>query len=160
MRKFEVISKEQFTKDVPSGKYSDILLPIRKTKYSAGYDFIAIDDVKLLPGEIKKIPTGIKVILNDDEFLGIYVRSSMGVKYNIRMCNQIGIVDKDYYNNQDNEGHIWVCLQNEGTEEYVIKKGTGFAQGIIMKYLLTDDDECNEVRIGGIGSTDRRDNNE
>jgi len=160
MRKFEVISKEQFIKDVVDGDYQDVLLPARKTKYSAGYDFMAIADVVLMPGEIKKIPTGIKVMLNDDEFLGIYVRSSMGVKYNIRMCNQTGIIDKDYYNNQDNEGHIWVCLQNEGTEEYVIKKGNGFAQGIFMKYLLTDDDECNDVRTGGIGSTDRRDNNE
>lgn len=141
MRKFEVISKEQFTKDVPSGKYSDILLPIRKTKYSAGYDFIAIDDVKLLPGEIKKIPTGIKVILNDDEFLGIYVRSSMGVKYNIRMCNQIGIVDKDYYNNQDNEGHIWVKIQNESDQVVTIKKGESIVQGIFLKYLTTDSDE-------------------
>lgn len=160
MRRFEAISREQFLKDVPDCEYADIVLPVRKTKYSAGYDFMAISDVVLRPGEIKKIPTGIKVMLNDDEFLGIYVRSSLGVKYNIRMCNQTGIVDKDYYNNLDNEGHIWVCLQNEGTNEYVIKKGTGFAQGVFMKYLLTDDDECNGVRTGGIGSTDRRDINE
>lgn len=160
MRKFEVISREQFGKDIKEGKYEDVLLPVRKTKYSAGYDFLAITDVVLSPGEIKKIPTGIKVSLNDDEFLGIYVRSSMGVKYNIRMCNQTGIIDKDYYNNQDNEGHIWVCLQNEGNEEYIIKKGNGFAQGIFMKYLLADNDECNDVRVGGIGSTDRRDKNE
>ena len=29
-----------------------------------------------------------------------------------------------------------------------------------MKYLLTDDDECHDERTGGIGSTDRRENNE
>lgn len=156
MRKFEVISREQFNKDVLSGNYEDILLPIRKTKYSAGYDFLAVDDVVLKPREIKKIPTGIKVSVNDDEYLAIYVRSSLGIKYNIRMCNQTGIIDKDYYNNQDNEGHIWICLENRGEEEYIIKKGTGFAQGIFMKYLLTDDDHVEDVRMGGIGSTDRR----
>lgn len=160
MRKFEVISREQFLKDVPNGIYDDILLPTKKTKYSAGYDFIAVDDITLFPGEVKKIPTGIKVAVNDDEYLAVYVRSSLGIKYNIRMCNQTGIVDKDYYNNQDNEGHIWICLQNQGQEEYVIKKGTGFAQGVFMKYLLTDDDECHDVRMGGIGSTDGRNNNE
>ena len=160
MRKFEVISREQFIKDVPNGDYEDIVLPVRKTKYSAGYDFIAIEDVCLKAGERKKIPTGIKVMVNDDEFLAIYIRSSLGIKYNIRMCNQTGIVDKDYYNNQDNDGHIWICLQNEGTEEYVIKKGTGLAQGVFIKYLVTDDDQANDVRVGGIGSTDRREENE
>ena len=156
MRKFEVISIEQFNKDVSNGNYEDILLPVRKTKYSAGYDFLAIDDIWLEPGEIKKIPTGIKVSVNDDEYLAIYVRSSLGIKYNIRMCNQTGIIDKDYYNNRDNEGHIWICLENRGKKEYIIKKGTGFAQGIFMKYLLTDDDCVEDVRMGGIGSTDRR----
>ena len=43
------------------------------------------------------------------EFLGIYIRSSLGFKYNIRMCNQVGIIDADYYNNKDNEGHIF-CM--------------------------------------------------
>jgi len=155
MRKFEVISREQFDKDISNGKYEDVLLPVRKTKYSAGYDFLAVEDILINPGDVKKIPTGIKVSVNDDEFLAIYVRSSLGIKYNIRMCNQTGIIDKDYYNNMDNEGHIWICLENRGFESYLIKKGTGFAQGVFMKYLLTDDDECDVLRVGGIGSTSR-----
>ena len=154
MRKFEKISKEQFNKDVSNGVYEDVKLPERKTKYSAGYDFISFLDITIKPGEIKKIPTGIKVMLNDNEFLGVFVRSSMGFKYNVRMCNQVGIIDKDFYNNSNNEGHIWVCLQNEGKEDYIIKKGTSFAQGIILNYNITDDDTSFSERTGGLGSTD------
>ena len=159
MRKFEKISFKQFAKDVSEGDYNSILLPVRKTKRSAGYDFISFLDITIKPGEVAKIPTGIKISLEDDEFLGIFVRSSMGFKYNVRMCNQVGIIDSDYYNNIDNEGHIWVKLQNHGDKDYVIKKGDAFAQGIIMKYLFCDDDNSLGDRIGGIGSTDRRDNN-
>ena len=159
MRKFEKISFKQFAKDLSEGDYNSILLPVRKTKRSAGYDFISFLDITIKPGEVAKIPTGIKISLEDDEFLGIFVRSSMGFKYNVRMCNQVGIIDSDYYNNIDNEGHIWIKLQNHGDKDYIIKKGDAFAQGIIMKYLVCDDDNSLGDRIGGIGSTDRRDNN-
>lgn len=160
MRKFEKISFRQFAKDVADGNYDDILLPVRKTKCSAGYDFISFLDIVIKPGEIVKVPTGVKVELNEDEYLSIYVRSSMGFKYNIRMCNQVGIVDADYYNNSSNEGHLWVCLQNEGDKEYVISKGTAFAQGIISKYLICDDDDAVGIRSGGFGSTDGGKENE
>ena len=157
MRKFEKISFRQFAKDVEEGNYDDIVIPNRKSKYSAGYDFISFLDITLKPNEIKKIPTGIKVSLEDGEFLGIYVRSSMGFKYNVRMCNQVGIIDKDFYNNIDNEGHIWICLQNEGDKDYTIKKGDSFAQVIIQKYYITDDDNASDERVGGLGSTNRGD---
>ena len=160
MRKFERISFRQFARDTLDGNYDDIKLPVRKTRYSAGYDFISFKEVVIKSGEIKKIPTGIKVVCEEDEFLAIVVRSSMGFKRNIRMCNQVGIIDKDYYNNLDNEGHIRICLQNEGNEDFIIKKGDSFAQGIFLKYLLTDDDDEMSTRSGGIGSTDRRDSNE
>ena len=86
----------------------------------------------------------------------IVVRSSMGCKYNVRMCNQIGIIDSDYYNNENNEGHIWIALQNEGNKTYIVNRNDSFAQGIILRYLTIDDEEkiINE-RIGGLGSTDK-----
>lgn len=160
MRKFEKISKEIFDRDVSIGNYNDVILPNRKTKNSAGYDFISFLDITLKPGDTMKIPTGIKVCLPDGEFLGIFVRSSMGFKYNVRMCNQVGIIDGDYYNNKDNEGHIWIRLQNEGDKDYVIKKGDSFAQGVIMRYFVTDDDNCSGERIGGLGSTNKGDDND
>ena len=91
--------------------------------------------------------------MNEDEFLALLVRSSMGFKYNIRLCNQVGIVDSDYYNNPDNEGHMFIALKNEGEKIFTINKGDKYAQGIFQKYLLTDDDEATGSRTGGIGST-------
>ena len=154
MRKFEKISEEQFEKDLKEVcEYSDLSLPTRSTKHSAGYDFKSPIEFTLNPGESKKVPTGIKASMNEDEFLAIFVRSSMGFKYNIRLCNQVGIVDSDYYNNPDNEGHIFIKIQNEGTEALTINKGDRFAQGIFMNFLITDDDISFGDRTGGFGST-------
>lgn len=156
MRKFEKISKEQFEKDLKEVcEYSDIVIPTRSTKHSAGYDFVSPISFTLNPGESKKVPTGIKASMNEDEFLAILVRSSMGFKYNVRLCNQVGIVDSDYYNNPDNEGHIFVKIQNEGDKEVIINKGDRFAQGIFMNYLITDDDIAFGERTGGFGSTNK-----
>ena len=159
MRKFKKISKDNFFNSVPNGNYEDIILPKRSTKNSAGYDFYSLYDITIKPNERVVIPTGIKVCMNENAFLGIYIRSSLGFKYNIRMCNQVGIIDADYINNKDNEGHIFVCLQNESDKEVVIKKGDRFAQGIFMSYLITDDDSATDTRNGGIGSTNEGDDN-
>lgn len=142
MRKFEKISFEQFKKDVADDKelYDSYNVPKRETKYAAGYDFEALSDITIKPNEILKIPTGIKAIMNGDEVLLLVDRSSQGFKHNVRMCNQIGVIDKDYYNNQNNEGHIWIRLQNEGDKDYSVKKGEGIIQGLFIKYLTTDDE--------------------
>lgn len=155
-RYFEKISFEEFKKSIKDDLelYNNYLLPERKTMYSAGYDFIAISDIILKPNEIVKIPTGYKAKFNNDEMLMIVIRSSLGFKYNIRMCNQVGIVESDYYNNESNEGHMFVALQNEGKETVIIKKGDAYAQGIFTKFL-TCGDKNNNIRTGGIGSTNR-----
>lgn len=86
----------------------------------------------------------------------IVVRSSVGFKYNVRLTNQVGIIESDYYNNPDNEGHMWVCLQNHGDNEYIINKGDAYVQGIFVKFLTTDDDCVNKTRVGGLGSTNKK----
>lgn len=159
MRKFEKISKSEFLKDVPDANYDDIILPKRSTLNSAGYDFYSVISFTLSPGERRVIPTGIKVSINSNEFLSIYIRSSLGFKWNIRMCNQVGIIDADYYNNSENEGHIFVCLMNEGDKVLEIKKGDRIVQGIFMPFLITDDDKTTDIRMGGIGSTNKGDDN-
>ena len=160
-RYFEKVSFKQFSKDICDDKslYDAYKLPRRSSKNSCGYDFISIHDIVIHPGEIVKIPTGYKVKLLDDEFLMLVVRSSMGFKYNVRMCNQVGIIDSDYYNNEDNEGHIFVALQNEGDKDYVISAGTAYLQGIFLKYF-TCGDFVDTSRVGGIGSTDRKRNDD
>ena len=160
MRKFELISKKQFDIDFKDldVNYEDIILPKRNTKYAAGYDFYLPFDICVKPGECIKIPTGIKVCMNEDEFLGIYVRSSLGFKYNMRMCNQVGIIDHDYYNNTDNEGHMFVKLKNDGENIVVLKKNDRYVQGIFQKYYIVDNEEKIEnKRVGGLGSTNKGD---
>lgn len=156
-RYFEKISFNQFKKDIIDdiNLYNEYSLPVRKTKYSAGYDFLAIEDIEIMPGEIKKIPTGYKANFGSDEMLMLLVRSSMGFKYNIRLCNQVGIVESDYYNNPDNEGHMFIALQNEGDKVFKVKKGEGYAQGIFAKFL-TCNDTVENIRTGGIGSTNKK----
>lgn len=155
-RYFEKISYEQFKKDIRNDMelYNNYELPSRGSKYSGGYDFKAISDITIKKGEIVKIPTGYKAKFLSDEILMIVVRSGMGSKYNIRMCNQVGIIDSDYYNNSDNEGHMWVYLQNEGDKDFVLKKNDKYCQGIFIKYL-TCGDSVDTVRNGGLGSTDK-----
>ena len=147
-RYFEKISYNNFSSSIFFDKdiYNTYKLPSRKTKGAAGYDFYAIEDVKIMPGEVKKIPTGVKAKFNDDEVLLLVVRSNYGFKYNVRMCNQVGVIDSDYYNNNDNEGHIWVCLQNHGEKDFVINKGDAFCQGIFVKYLVTDNEDRSFVK--------------
>ena len=160
MRKFDVISINQFNKDFKDTdtKYDDIIIPKRSTKFSAGYDFYMPYDLTIKKNEVVLIPTGIKVMLNPDEFLGIYIRSSLGFKYNLRMCNQVGIIDSDYYNNTSNEGHIFVKLKNEGDNDIILKKHDRYVQGIIQKYYIVDNEkEIEDIRVGGIGSSERRD---
>jgi len=158
MRYFEKISFEQFKKDIKDDKelYETYSLPKRGTKSAAGYDFYALYDYTLKPGEIMKVPTGIKVSMESDDVLFLIDRSSMGFKYNVRMCNQVGVIDADYYNNEGNEGHMWIRIQNEGDKDYVVKKGDAMIQGVFLKYLKTDDDiESDEIRDGGFGSTNK-----
>ena len=141
-RYFEKISFEQFKKDIKDDKdlYNSYNIPKRGTKYAAGYDFEAIEDFTIKTNEIKKVPTGIKVNMMDDEVLLLIVRSSMGFKYNVRLCNQVGVIDKDYYNNKDNEGHMFLALKNEGDKDYIVKKGDGICQGMFIKYLKVDNE--------------------
>ena len=151
MRDFEKISFEQFKKDIKDDRklYESYLLPSRSSSKTAGYDFHLIEDVTIKPSEIKKIPTGIKSYYESDEVLLIIIRSGMGFKYNLRMCNQVGVIDADYYNNQENEGHMWIKIQNEGDMEITIKKDDSIAQGIFLKYLTTDSDNNKNIkRIG------------
>ena len=155
MRKFEKVSIDEFSKYYDKKLYEEYDLPKRMTAYSAGYDFLAIEGFTIKPGEIKKIPTGYKATFGNDEMLMILVRSSMGFKYNVRMTNQVGIIESDYYNNIDNEGHMFVSLQNEGDRDFVVKKGEGYAQGIFTKFLICDDDITTNERQGGLGSTNK-----
>ena len=159
MTYFEKISEEQFNKDFKNSpqkvKYGDIKIPRRATRGSAGYDFFLPHDLILYPGDSKKIPTGIRVHMPSNQFLLITPRSGLGFKYRLQLDNTVGVIDSDYVNSE-NEGHIWIKVTNDSKTNKVVGlcKGDAFAQGIFLDYILTDDDMCDGIRDGGLGSTD------
>ena len=137
----------------------NINLPIRKTKYSAGYDIEAAEDV-VIPSFKKGtnptlVKTGLKAYMQDDEMLLLYNRSSNPKKKGLILANSVGVVDKDYYGNIDNDGHIMFAFYNIKDEDVEIKKGDAIGQAIFQKYLVTDDDNADGEREGGFGSTNK-----
>lgn len=174
MVKFEKISKYENT---------DINLPSRKTEFSAGYDFEVAEDIiipsyfdcverlkienanelltleqmanltKITKAKPTLVPTGIKCSLDKNTYLELSVRSSCPLKYWLVLANSVGIIDADYYNNPDNEGHIYFQMINLSPYDIQLKKGDVIGQGIIKPYLVTDDDTASGKRQGGFGST-------
>ena len=153
MRQFQIVKNEELNKFSDLFTKKDIILPKRQTSKSSGYDFYLPYDLLIKQGEQVLIKTGVKVLLEDDEFLAIFIRSSMGIKKGLNLSNQVGIIDSDYYGNVDNDGHIMIAIRNVGTSDVSLKQGDRVAQGIIMKYLVTDDDATTTIRDGGFGST-------
>lgn len=150
-RGFEIISA-----------YEDchLSVPQRSTKGSAGYDFEAAEDCIIL-SMVKHgtqrptlVKTGIKAYMQPGEYLQLANRSSNPIKRSLIMANSIGVIDQDYYNNPDNEGHIMVQFLNFGEEDVQIKKGEKICQGIFLTYLVADENETPiNDRKGGFGST-------
>ena len=137
----------------------EINLPIRKTKFSAGYDMEAAEDI-IVPSFKKGmaptlVKTGLKAYMQDDEVLLLYNRSSNPKKKGLILANSVGVVDKDYYGNPDNDGHIMFAFYNIKDEDVEIKKGECIGQAIFEKYLLTDNDSAEGIRVSGFGSTGR-----
>ena len=162
---FFKVSEENFVKAVKEDfpeytegdikdMYESLALPKRATKGSAGYDFFAPFAFSLPPGSTIKIPTGIRVRIDEDWVLKLYPRSGLGFKFRLQMNNTVGIIDSDYFNS-DNEGHIFAKITNDSNEGKTIEigAGTGFIQGIFVEYGITVDDEARGIRNGGFGST-------
>ena len=138
---------------------ADINLPRRKTKYSAGYDIEAAEDCVIPP--FKKgmkptlVKTGVKAYMMDDEVLILANRSSNPGKKGLILANSIGVIDKDYYGNPDNDGHIMFAFYNVKEEDTIIKKGDAIGQAMFQKFFITDDDVATGDRTGGFGSTSK-----
>lgn len=160
--RFEKVSFEQFKKDsldifdvsCIESIYNDIKIPRRATKGSAGYDFFSPMNFTLRPHETIKIPTGIRVFIQEGWVLKIYPRSGLGFKYRLQLNNTVGVIDSDYAYS-DNEGHMFIKMTNDSNEDKTVSihQGEGIAQGIFVEYGITEDDDAYEVRNGGFGST-------
>ena len=137
--------------------YEEIKLPARATSGSAGYDFYTPAGFTLKPGESGKMPTGVRAEMEEGWVLQIFPRSSLGFKYRLQLNNTVGIIDSDYFYS-DNEGHMFIKVTNDSREEKTVElsAGAAFAQGIFIPFGITVDDDCEEQRNGGFGSTDVR----
>lgn len=173
---FHKVSEEQFMKDMDGmyvqvsesrfiklgesnirKAYQGIKLPRRATSGSAGYDFFSPIGFVLKPGESIRIPTGIRVRIDDGWVLKLYPRSGLGFKYRLQLDNTVGIIDADYFSS-DNEGHIMAKITNSSLDGKVLTapEGTGFIQGIFLPFGVTVDDDVDAVRNGGFGSTSNK----
>ncbi len=136
-----------------------INMPVRKTKYSAGYDVEAAEDTVIPSFELGTKPvlvkTGLKAYCQNDEYIKLVNRSSNPGKKGLVLANSIGVVDADYYNNPDNDGHFMFAYYNFFKEDVIIHKGDVIGQVIFEKYLITDDDNASGERKGGFGSTNK-----
>lgn len=156
MRRFEKISYQQFCKDCKEDieMYQNYMLPERKTTYSAGYDFTILEDITIEPNESKLLPTGIKANMEESDVLFLVIRSSIAIKKQIQLTNQIGVVDSDYYNNPKNEGHIFISITNTSNYSVTLSKGEAYVQGIFVNYLTANEEIVpKQMRVDGIGST-------
>ena len=146
MRKFEYVTRDHYKGGVNK-------LPTRVTKHAAAYDFYSPIDVTIAPHGSEMIWTNVKARMNPDEVLILNVRSSMG-KHPVMLSNTQGWIDADYYGDATNDGNIGIRLANLSDKVYVIRVGDRIAQGMFIKYLITDDDKGDGAeRTGGMGST-------
>lgn len=159
--KFEKVSKQEYMNHRVSWgdsvrelteEYELIKKPLRATKGSAGYDFFLPYDIRLLAGEEIVIPTGIRALIENGWFLGVFPKSGLGFKYRVQLANTVGIIDSDY-SGSDNEGHILIKIVNCGDKTLQLAAGKSFAQGIFLQHGITVDDDAVGIRNGGIGST-------
>lgn len=133
--------------------YEDADLPERKTEYAAGYDMKPYESGVVMPGETKLIETGIKACINYDEYIQMHLRSSVGINNDIMLANGTGIIDADYYNNSENEGHIMIPIRNLGNTPFEYKASERLVQLLFMPYRITAKDTTTDKRHGGFGST-------
>lgn len=99
------------------------------------------------------VPTGVKSLLEEGQYLELSVRSSTPLKYWIIMANGVGIIDKDYYGNPANDGEIFFQLINLSPFAVTLKKGDKIGQGIIKRFETVEGDNVTAQRMGGFGST-------
>jgi len=129
----------------------DSILPCRQTSSSAGYDFYVVENIIIPANSYVLLPTNAKAYMQEDEVLMLFARSSLAIKRGLVLKNMTGIIDSDFYPNE-----IKIALHNTTNEDVVLEKGERIAQGIFMKYLVSDNGNINNTRDGGFGSTGKR----
>ena len=132
----------------------DIPLPRYMTNQAAGMDIFAAvtDEEIILPGQRKKIPTGIKIALPQGYEAQIRPRSGLAINQGITLLNSPGTIDADY------RGEIALIVINLGEEPFIVKRGMRIAQMVVQKICRLEWIENAELTntsrgSGGFGHT-------
>lgn len=132
----------------------EIALPKYETEGSVGFDLAARNDVTVLPGEIKLIPSNVIIEVPKGYALILASRSSTPKKFGLMKPHGIGVIDLDYCGASD---EIKIQVYNFTAKEVHIKKGDKIAQGLFMRVDRLEFEEVEHLRNesrGGFGSTD------
>lgn len=127
----------------------DAKLPRYQHAGDAGLDlFSAVDDV-IERGEIKAIPTGIKMAIPEGYVGLIWDKSGLSLSGVHRLA---GVVDAGY------RGEVRVVMANLGRQPFSVQKGMKIAQMLIQPVVAVEVLEAEELDDtsrgeGGFGST-------
>lgn len=129
-----------------------VALPSYQTAEAAGFDLAAREDVRVPPGEVRLVPTGLVIEVPHGCFLGIFARSSTPLKRGLMVANGVGVVDPDYAGPED---EVKVQVVNFTREEVLVRRGDRIAQGIVIPCVRVawSEGETRETSRGGFGST-------
>lgn len=130
------------------------IIPTRGSDQAAGVDLYACIDtpITIYPGETYTIGSGVAFEPPKGYFGALCVRSSVGIKRNLGLANQIGIIDADFRN------EILIALYNHGNQPETINPGERVAQLVLLPYITCPIEEIEDLTettrgMGGIGST-------
>lgn len=107
----------------------DLPLPAYMTPQAAGMDLLAAvgEEVVLLPGERRLIPTGLAIALPEGYEAQVRPRSGLALRQGVTLLNAPGTIDADY------RGEIGIVLINHGQEPFAVRRGDRVAQLVIQR---------------------------
>jgi dUTP pyrophosphatase len=124
-----------------------VLMPIKSTEKSAGYDLFAQQSDVILPGECVLIRTGVKTVMPDNIMGFVCSRSGLAFKQHVFVLNAPGIIDADY------DQEIGVLLFNAGKYKFHVDAGMRIAQMVFLENATAAHMTTKVARTGGFGST-------
>lgn len=158
--------------------FDEVKLPEYAHTTDSGLDVFALDDYTIDPGEIKIIPTGLRVALPKGYEIQVRAKSGLSARTHMRVANGIGTVDEGFHdeigiileNNEpaikditydfDDETHRPIITSILHGSPVYITKGQKIAQLVLAEIPKISWQEVNDItlygaedRQGGFGST-------
>lgn len=157
---------------------NEVKLPEYAHTTDSGLDVFALDDYTINPGEIKIIPTGLRVALPKGYEIQVRAKSGLSARTHMRVANGIGTLDEGYHdeigiileNNEpaikdiaydfDDETHRPIITSILHGSPVYITKGQKIAQLVLAEVPKISWQEVDDItlygaedRQGGFGST-------